>query len=171
MLASRSRRATGLATLASVGLLIALAGPAAAAETAFQTDLPAGLACADFGLHIAGYGPGSQVVREFSGQDGAVLSLTAGTGYALTFTNASTGATFSTASNGAVTWNAAYPDGSARMSLMGHNVVILFPADGGPSTTLHVGRTTIDVAADGTWTVRSVAGTASRHLRRPFLSP
>ena len=43
MSTSRSRRATGLAALASVGLIIALAGPAAAAEPAFRMDFAAGL--------------------------------------------------------------------------------------------------------------------------------
>ena len=161
MSTSRSRRATGLAALASVGLMIALAAPAAAAEPTFQMDLPAGLACAGFDLHIDGYGSGSQVVREFSGRGGTALYLQAGTGYAMTFTNALTGATFSTKSNGSVSWTAVYPDHSQKLALMGNGVVILFPADGGPSTTLYAGRVTIDVAADGVWTVTKTAGTAT----------
>jgi hypothetical protein len=159
MSTSRSRRTTGLAAIASLGLLVALAGPATATEPVFQMDLPAGLACAGFDLHLDGYGEGSQVVRTFEGNGGTILYLTGGTGYALTFTNVSTGATFSTESNGAVSWTAVRPDGTARMNLMGHNVVILFPADGGPSTTLHVGRAVIDVAADGVWTVGRTTGT------------
>ena len=40
--------------------------------------------------------------------------------------------------------------------------MILFPTDnGGPSTTLYAGRVTVDVAADGVWTVTKTAGTAS----------
>jgi len=161
MLALHNWRASGLAALASIALLVSVAGPAAADEPAFEFDIPAGFACADFDLHVAGIGTGSQVAREFSGHGGTVLNLTAGTGYALTFTNASTDATFSLRSNGAVGWTAAYPDGSGRMTLMGHNVLILFPADGGPSTTLYAGRVAVDVAADGVWTVGKVAGTAT----------
>ena len=159
MLASRSRSASALAALASVGLLVALAGPVAADTPAFSADFPAGLACG-FELQVDGYGTGSQAVREFTGKDGTVLNLAAGTGYALTFTNVSTGATFSTSSNGAVSWTATRPDGSAKMTLMGHNVVILFPSDGGPSTKLYVGRVVIGVAADGVWTVGPAAGPA-----------
>ncbi len=161
MSTSRSRRATGLAALASVGLIIALAGPAAAAEPAFQMDFPAGLACAGFDLHVDGYGEGSQAVREFSGRGGTALSVAAGTGWAMTFTNASTGATISTKSNGSVAWTTVFPDGSSRMALMGHGVVILFPADGGPSTTLYAGRVTVDISVDGVWTVTKTAGTAT----------
>lgn len=159
MTALRSRRASALAALTSVALLLAVAGPASADEPAWEFTLPAGLACAGFDLQVTGYGPGPQVDRLFDGSGGTVLNLKAGTGNALTFTNLSSGASISTDANGAVNWTAYYPDGSQRMMLTGHNVVILFPADGGPSTTLHVGRVTIDAAADGVWTVRTIAGT------------
>jgi hypothetical protein len=157
MSATRSRRATALAALASVALVATLAVPAAAAAPAFEMDLPAGWACQDFDLHVAGYGDGSQVVREFDGRGGTVLYLNAGTGYELAFTNVASGATISTKSNGAVNWTAVRPDDTAKMTLLGHNVVILFPADGGPSTTLYAGRVVIDIAADGVWTVKKVA--------------
>jgi hypothetical protein len=159
MTALRSRRASALAALTSVALLLAVAGPASADEPVSEFTLPAGLACADFDLQVAAYGPGSQVVRRFDRTGGTVLNLKAGTGKAMTFTNVSSGASISTDANGAVDLTATYPDGSQRMMLTGHNVVILFPADGGPSTTLHVGRVRIDVAPDGVWTVRTIAGT------------
>ena len=162
MATSRSRRATGLATLASLGLMIALAGPAAAAEPTFQMDFAAGEACAGFALHVDGYGEGSQAVRQFAGRGGTALSLFAGTGWAMTFSNASTDATISTTSNGSVQWTTVFPDGSQKMALMGHGAVILFPTDnGGPSTTLYAGRVTVDISADGVWTVTKTAGTAS----------
>lgn len=161
MLAARSRRTSAIATLASIALLVVVAGPVAAAEPAFEADFPAGLACADFDLHVAGYGTGSQVVREFVGKDGEILNLVAGTGYALTFTNPANDATLALQSNGSVGWTATRADGTQKMNLMGHNVVILFPSDGGPSTTLYAGRTVIDVAANGVWTVTKVAGTAT----------
>lgn len=162
MVVLRNRRASVLAALTSLALVAAMAGPAAAADDpTFEFDLPAGLACADLDLHVAGFGDGAPVTRTFDGRAGMVLSLAAGPGYALTFTNASTGATYSLPSNGAVNWTAAAADGSAQMRLMGHNVVILFPADGGPSTTLYAGRVVIDVAADGVWTVRAATGSAT----------
>lgn len=162
MSTSRSRRATGLAALASVGLMIALAAPAAAAEPMFQMDLPAGQACAGFGLHVDGYGSGPQAVRQFSRGGGTVLYLQAGTGYAMTFRNASTGVALSTKANGSVAWTTVNPDGSQGLALMGHGVVILFPTDnGGPGTTLYTGMVRVGVATDGVWTVTKTAGTAS----------
>jgi hypothetical protein len=164
MSTSRSWRATGLAALASVGLLVALAGPVAAAEPvpAWEyTFTGAEQACAGFDLHVAGYGEGSQVVREFDGRGGTALSLVAGTGWALAFTNATSGATFTTTSSGAATWTAAGQDGTSRKTMLGHNAVLLFPADnGGPSTILYIGRVTVDVSAAGVWTVTKNAGTA-----------
>jgi len=165
MSTSRSRRATGLAALASVGLIIALAAPAAAAEPDWQMDFAAGTpfaACAGFNLHVDGYGSGPQVGREFAGRGGTVLYLQAGTGYAMTFTNPSNGTTISTKSNGSLGWTAVYPDGSQKVALMGHGAVILFPTDiGGPSTVLYTGRVTVDVSAGGVWTVTKTAGTAT----------
>lgn len=158
MSAIRSRRASALAAVVSLALAAALAAPAAAAEPAFQATFEAGLACPAFDLQVTGYGTGSQVVREFTRPDGTVLSLTAGTGYALRFANGSTGATYDLRANGAVSWSSWAGDGSGTMTLLGHNVVILFPADGGPSTTLYTGRVQIGVAADATWTVGKVAG-------------
>ena len=156
----RNRRASGVAALASIAVLFALIGPVAAAEPAFEFTLPAGSACG-FDLHIAGFGDGSEVVRDFTGHDGTELTLVAGTGYALTFTNETTEATLSLNSSGAVNWTQTYPDVSQEITLMGHNVVILSPGDvGGPSTTLYVGKVTIGVAADGTWTVGKVAGSS-----------
>jgi len=164
MSTSRSWRATGLAALASVGLLVALAGPVAAAEPELAweyTFTGAEQACSGFDLHVAAYGGGSQVVREFAGRGGTVLYLQAGTGYAMTFTNLSNDATMSTKSNGSLGWTTVFPDGSKKMALMGHGAVILFPTDnGGPSTTLYAGRVTVDISAAGVWTVTKTAGTA-----------
>lgn len=153
---TRSRGASLLATLASCALLLVAAGPVAASGPAFQMDLPAGLACPSFDLRIEGYGTGQQVSRDLPG--GRILG--AGTGFALVFTNLASGSSIRTSPNGATTLTTTYGDGSSRMALTGHNVVILFPADGGPSTTLYVGRVVIGVAPDGTWTVGAVAGTS-----------
>lgn len=153
MVPIRSRRARAIGALASMMMLLGIAGPTAAADSAaFVVDFPAGLAC-QFDLRITGYGAGSPVYKEFG--DGVVL--TAGKGYALTYTNLGTGASISTKAGGAVSWTSTSTDGSGRMTLIGSNVVILFPADGGPSTTVYTGRVVIDVAADGAWTILTVA--------------
>jgi len=154
----RRRRASRWAALAAMAALLVTAAPVAADGPAFTFDLPAGLACADFDLRIEGYGDGPQVwERQLPG--GRVI--TAGTGSRLVYTNLQTGATISTRSNGGVNMTTIYDDGTSRMALTGHNVLILFPADGGPSTTLYVGRVVIRVAADGVWTVAPGAGTAT----------
>lgn len=158
MSASRNRRATLFAALASMAMLLGAAVPASAAEPAFQMDLPAGLACAGFDLRVEGYGSGFPVNREFAVPGGTIRILSAGPGFQLTFTNLGTGRHVDLDSNGAVSWTRVYDDGSAAMALTGHNVVILFPADGGPSTDLYVGRVRIDVAPDGVWTVQGSAG-------------
>jgi hypothetical protein len=153
----RRRRASRWAALAAIAALLVTAAPVAADGPAFSFDLPAGWACSDFDLRIEGYGDGQQVSRELPG--GRVIG--AGTGNTLVYTNLQSGATLSTRANGAVSITTAYDDGTLRMALQGHNVVILFPADGGPSTTLYVGRVVVNVAADGVWSVAPGAGTAT----------
>jgi hypothetical protein len=161
MSATRSRRATALAALASIALVATLAVPAAAVEPTFVFDFPAPDGCQDFDLRITGYGEGQQVFREFTRAGETVQYLAAGTGNALTYTNLSTSAEISTRSNGAVSWTTVYPDGSARLTLLGHNLVILFSTDaGGPGTWVYSGRVIINVAADGTWAEPVVHGTS-----------
>lgn len=150
----RSRSASLLAALASGALLLVAAAPVYAGGPAFQMDLAAGLACPAFDLRIEGYGDGQQVSRDLPG--GRILG--AGTGFELVFTNLASGKSITTKANGAASVTTTLRDGSSRMALTGHNVVILFPADGGPSTTLYVGRVSIGVATDGVWTVGASAG-------------
>jgi hypothetical protein len=78
----------------------------------------------------------------------------------LRYTNLTTGKTFSTKSNGAVSQIKFNPDGSYTQQLTGHNVLILFPTDipSGPSTTLIVGRVVFTVDTNGVFTVQDVNG-------------
>ena len=65
MRALLGRRAGVLALLASVALLVGLAGPVAADDPADMTlDFPAGIACADFDLKAEAWGF-PKVYREF----------------------------------------------------------------------------------------------------------
>ena len=156
MVGTRSWRARTIGALASMVMLVGIAGPAAAAsEPAFVLDFPAGLAC-QFELQVTGYGNGAPVYKEFG--DGAVLN--AGKGFALTYTNVASGASISTKAGGAASWTTTNEDGSGLITLTGSNVVILFPADGGPSTVVYTGRALIDVASGGAWTVQSVPPTS-----------
>jgi len=160
MSAHRSRRARVLAATASMAVLLAAASPAAAAEPAFAVDFDAGVVCPDTILHVEGFGAGAPVYHEFTMPGGTARILSAGTGFALTFSSPDTDGSLALDANGAVNWMTSRPGEGTLMTLTGHNVVFLFPADGGPSTTLYVGRVQISVAADGVWTVERTAGTA-----------
>jgi hypothetical protein len=149
-----------VAALAASALVF---GPAAWARADFgPVELPAGVACADFGLRVEGLG--DRVQREFTDREGNVVRLlTAGRGYALTFTNLSTGAQLELQPNGSVEHVAVHPDGVNTWTVTGHNVLIFFPTDQppGPSTTLYVGRVVFDADAAFNFTLRSTAGTAT----------
>lgn len=145
---------------AAAATLTSLAVAAPAQAQTHDIELPAGLACPDFGvgIDISGAAP---VVREFRDRDGdLVKTIAAGRGQTLTFTNLESGRTVSLKSNGAVNITRPGPAGSRTVSSMGHNVLILFPSDvpAGPSTTLYVGRVVYTVDATETFTLRSTSG-------------
>jgi hypothetical protein len=160
MSATRSRRATAFAALASIALLASIAGSASAAYT---MDFPAGVAC-DFALSIDVGDGGPQHYQQITDEEGNVLWwLSAGRGNPLTFTNVDSGATLSLDATGATWKTVNYPDGSFTQTLIGQNLLILFPTDvpAGPSTTLHVGRVVVDSDPFYNFTVRTVSGTAT----------
>jgi hypothetical protein len=121
---------------------------------------PAGLACADFDLQVEASG-GTIKQHDITDPSGEVVRvILAGTGPALTLTNLTSGATYSTPSNGSVTHIAVNPDGTLTYRVTGHNILILFPTDvpPGPSTTLYVGQVGFTVDANAVFTVTSMAG-------------
>jgi hypothetical protein len=158
------RRHGGVLSVMLVALILLLSGvldsgSLATAADSTTLELPAGLACA-FGLSVEIRG-GNQVMKEFVDKNGNVVRmLSAGKGSALSFTNLSTGATFSLKANGSVTHTTVNPDGSSTVATTGHNVIILFPTDvpAGPSTTLYVGRVVYTVDSSGVFTVQQVSG-------------
>jgi hypothetical protein len=160
MSSRRERAGIGGAIGAIAALMVALVAglgapsPAAAVEIVFS----AGTAC-DFELRVE-VGESSPVTKKFRDKDGNVVAeLVAGKGPTLVFTNGDTGATLSLKGNGSVTWTVS-ADGSSTLSLMGHNVLILFPTDepAGPSTTLIVGHALIAVDPTGNFTVHQISG-------------
>ncbi len=84
----------------------------------------------------------------------------AGTGAAVRYTNLSTGATFSSKSNGAVNQVTFNLDGSVTQKATGHNLLILFPNDfpPGPKTTLYAGRFVLRVDVNNVFTVIEESG-------------
>jgi hypothetical protein len=160
------RRHRGVLSVMRVALILTVAtvlgagSPATADEPDQVFDLAAGLACADFELHIEVRGA-AQVMKEFMDKNGNVVrQLSAGKGSMLSFTNSSTGATFSLRANGSVIRTTFNPDGSQTVVDTGHNVIILFPTDvpAGPSTTLYEGRVVFTIGSDGVFTLQQVSG-------------
>lgn len=145
-------------TLILAGML-GFAGQARAYDVAI--DLPAGVACADFGLRIEITGQGTQVYREFTDKDGNLIrTLAAGKGWDFLFINLSTDATFPLKGNGSVTHASYNPDGTGTFTYTGHNVIIFFPTDvpAGPSTKQYIGRMVLTVDSDGVSTVQELSG-------------
>ena len=144
------------ATLAASTVATAAWGDSATTVQVF----PAGLACADFHLKVEASG-GTIKQHDITDRSGEVVRvILAGTGPALTLTNLTSGATYSTPSNGSVTHIAVNPDGTLTYRVTGHNILILFPTDvpPGPSTTLYVGQVGFTVDANAVFTVTSMAG-------------
>ena len=139
--------------MAPILMAIALIVPAnAVGASDFTLDFPAGEACS-FALEVSGTG-GNASVHHIG--NGTIVS--GGTGSALTFSG--NGDSVSLPSNGGAMLTRTNPDGSYTYQTTGHNVLILFPTDNppGPSTTLIVGRATVSVSADETFSVQSVSG-------------
>ena len=127
-------------------------------------DLPAGLACAGFGLRVEIWGNPNRVYRQFLDRNGNIVRmLSAGKGNTLAFTNVSTGEQLWLQPNGAVGQVVLNLDGSYTETDTGHNVLVLFPTDvpAGPSTTLYVGRIVYTVDASGVYTLQRVSGTST----------
>jgi streptogramin lyase len=156
---STSRR-LGVAVAAAALLGTAVATAAQAAPSAASQVYPAGEACAGFDLQVDSTG-GSSRTREYTDTSGfLVKTVTTGTAPALTFTNRTSGATYSTPSKGIVQKVQYHPDFSTTLTQLGTNLLILDPNDvpAGPSTTLQIGRVVVEVSADTVaYTVTSFA--------------
>ena len=161
MTQSTRTRIASVVALTAVSLLCG-ATQAAAADPVVL-DIPAGVACADFGVRVTI--DGEQLVnREFVDRNGNVVRiLGAGTGPTLTLTNLSSGATFTAKSNGSVARTVFNADGSQTVTITGHNLLILFPSDvpAGPSTTLYAGRVAFTIDANEVFTVLQASGQAT----------
>lgn len=143
---------------ASAGMLVGVGLSPSAADPVWEFAFDAGQVCT-FPLVIAGSGEGSQVNREFHDKAGNLRTLSAGTGWELTYTNGDSGSSFTSSSNGAVTRAEYAVDGSSTQVLTGHNAVFMFPTDvPGPSATLYTGQVVITIDSAGTWTVVHESG-------------
>ena len=122
-------------------------------------ELPPDVGCAGFGLRVEGSGSNLHTT-ELVSPSGRVRTITAGTGYALTFTNLESGASVVTPANGSALQTRSNADGSATVTATGHTLLILFPTDvpAGPSTRVYTGRVVFTVDSAMNFTVISSAG-------------
>jgi hypothetical protein len=123
-------------------------------------ELPAGVACSDFGLRIEITGAGTQVYKEFLDKNGNLIrTLSAGKGWDMLFINMLTGTTFPIKGNGSVSHISYNPDGTYTYIATGHNVIIFFPTDvGGPFTKQYIGRMVFTADALGVSTITELSG-------------
>jgi hypothetical protein len=151
-----------LAAAALLGACVLVtASPASAAAS---TDLPAGIACPDFPLRIAG-SDGRVRVKEFTDKSGKVVLriLQVATGVVLTYTNLTTQKSVSIKTSGSVWHIVNNPDETQTWTMTGHNGLILFPTDipAGPTTTQYNGRVVFNFdPANGFAEVISTSGRA-----------
>ena len=97
-------------------------------------------------------------MKEFTDANGNVVRLLrAGTGSTLVFTNVDTGKQLSLKSNGSVENIVLNANGSQTFTVIGHNVLILFPGDtpSGPSSILYVGRIVFQQSPVGVTTIQT----------------
>lgn len=161
-----ARLALGLVAAAMAGVAAPVATVSADKPTVMppgqdQTlELPAGVACSDFGVEIVVIG--GQDLKTFTDKNGNVVrTLSAGKGSTLTFTNLDTGESLTLRPNGSTTHTTINADGTFDVTATGHNVLVLFPSDvpAGPSTKLYVGQLRFNVdPATGVFTVTSFRG-------------
>lgn len=137
---------------------VALAAPASADTQTITFDGPT--AVCKFPVVVTFTGQGSQMSKSFYDKAGNLRTISAGTGYALTFTNgADTNHTFSTAPNGAVNRSWTYADGSSIGVMTGHNAVFMYASDvGGMKARLYTGKVVISIDPRGTWTIVTNSG-------------
>ena len=151
-------RLVGTAVLV-LSLSVGFSTTSAAAEETRTLNFPANTACS-FAVTIVVTGSNS-VTNDFYDKNGNLSRMIlAGTGPAYTFTNTNTGKTLSTPARGSTRHVTVYPDGSVKIALTGHDLIILFPdADpAGPSTTLYNGRVVFTEDVDGVKTLLKVSG-------------
>jgi len=125
-----------------------------AAEPDLDVKLDPGIACT-FPLHLIGVND----QRVSPDSNGNPVTILAGIGRDLTFTNLDTGASVSFPTNGSVERKTLNANGTTTVEAIGHNVLIFFPGDepAGPSTTLFVGRV-VYLDDHGTFTLLSKSG-------------
>jgi hypothetical protein len=136
----RSRVAVGFVVAAAATAGLCLPAPVGAVPLPpVDITFDGGQVCT-FELRVVGTG-GDQVVKELPSLDGDGVTISAGRGYNLVFTNVENGRWLELPSRFSSTTTFTHPDGSKTVYLLGWNVLFLFPSDvpAGPSTTLHVG--------------------------------
>jgi hypothetical protein len=145
---------------AALALVMMIWGVSSAVADVYE--YPAGVACPDFAVRQES--SGSAVGFSGDGSRGHGLVF-AGTGINWTFTNETTGTTWSPATSPAAAGAAQKvrpnADGSLTITITGNAGLIMFPTDfpAGPSTTWYTGKLVIEVDAAFNTIFKSSAGT------------
>ena len=141
-MSSRIKRAA-VATAAAIALCaVGTTAPnkaSAAPLNPIDVTFASGQVCT-FPLRVEGTGA-NQVTHTFGDRNGDTTTISAGTGFALTFTNLDNNAQFKLPARFSATTTVTHPDGSKTVQLTGWNILFLFPTDtpADPSTTLYIG--------------------------------
>jgi WD40 repeat protein len=152
-----------LYSLAPAAVLAAMTLTAAQPASADEFNFPAGQACQDFGLRLERTGGNLQTVT-FTDKNGNDVTLVAGKGFLLTYTNLNSGKSVTIRTDGSVSSTRISPDKKTFIvTATGHNGLILFPEDvpAGPTTTQYIGRIVYTIDAEtGVFTLLRTSGSA-----------
>lgn len=160
MLGKQSR---WIAPLAATAVMLLAASSAGAADTdPNKIVIPAVDSCDDFDLGLT-YTGGTIRVREFD--NGNLYQV--GTGRILTWSNETTGETYTVKTSGSVSRYVKNPDGTYTLTLTGHNGFVYFKADrpaeeGGAGAYQYTGRVVLTVDSPLSNNVLSVDATAGK---------
>jgi hypothetical protein len=150
----KRRLGTIAITAAACAMYFGLAASCFAVEV---LEFPPDVACPGFGLR-AEFSPeaGHLMNREFVDKNGNVVRfLQAGQNFPLTFTNVSTGSSYSVKAEGTVFSATLNPDNSQTWTLTGHTVIswTAFPGSPpdpfSPATIRYVGRLVVKIDSSG----------------------
>lgn len=142
--------------LAATGALFMAASPAVAAPDTVVISAQDSCKTFDLGLSASG-----GTIREIEFANGNLYKI--GSGVILTWSNQSTGKTYTVNTSGSVGRYVKQPDGTYTLTLTGHNGFVFFSGDAtGPGAFVYTGRVVLTVDNPVNNTVISVDASAGK---------
>jgi hypothetical protein len=150
---------------AGAASLVAVSAPAWAAPE--LTQYPANVGCSFPLTFVTDPDLGSQHEIKKKEKRGVLTTIKVGSSAPVTFTNATTGATYTVKGKGGNLTTDVVSNGDTILTFSGHYVLIWFPEDhptgpgsAGPETNLNIGHVVVRISGeDGTWTLIRESGT------------